>query len=79
VTAWFALYAPKGTPGDVIARLNGAIVDLLADPAAQQRLTELGMDIPPRDQQTPHALGAFQKAEIDKWWPVIKQAGVKAE
>ena len=52
---------------------------MLADPAARQRLVELGQDVPPRDEQTPEALAAFQKADIEKWWPIIKQAGVKAE
>lgn len=79
VTAWFALYAPKGTPREIIDKLNAAMVGMLADPAIRQRLVDLGQDIPPREQQTPSALGAFQQADIDKWWPVIKQAGVKAE
>jgi tripartite-type tricarboxylate transporter receptor subunit TctC len=79
VTAWFALFAPKGTAKDIVARLNASVVDLLADPTARQRLVELGQDIPPRDQQTPEALAALQKAEIEKWWPIIKQAGIKPE
>jgi len=79
VTAWFALYAPKGTPQDIVGKLNAAVVDLLADPVTRQRLVELGQDIPPRDQQTPAALAALQKAEIEKWWPIIKAAGVKPE
>ena len=76
---WFALWAPKGTPRDVIERLNGAVVDALADPAARTRLTGLGYEIVPREQQTPEALAAFQKAEIAKWWPILKEAGIKAE
>jgi len=79
VTAWFGLYAPKGTAKDIIAKLNASAVDMLADPATRQRLVELGQDVTPRDEQTPEALAAFQKADIEKWWPVIKQAGVKAE
>jgi tripartite-type tricarboxylate transporter receptor subunit TctC len=79
VTAWFALFAPKGTAKDIVAKLNASVVDLLADPTARQRLVELGQDIPPRDQQTPEALAALQKAEIEKWWPIIKQAGIKPE
>jgi len=79
VTAWFALYAPRGTAKDIVAKLNASVVDLLADPAARTRLIELGQDIPPRDQQTPEALAALQKAEIEKWWPIIKAAGVKPE
>jgi tripartite-type tricarboxylate transporter receptor subunit TctC len=63
----------------VIAKLNRAVVDALADPSVRRRLTELGADIPPSEQQTPEALGAFQRAEIEKWWPLIKAAGIKAE
>ena len=74
---WYALWAPKGTPRDVIARLNAAVVDALADTSVRARLTDLGLEIFPREQQTPEALGAFQKAEIDKWWPIIKEAGIK--
>ena len=76
---WFGLWAPKDTPRPVISRLNGAVVDALADSAVRARLADLGSDIPPREQQTPEALGAFQKAEIEKWWPIIKAAGIKAE
>jgi tripartite-type tricarboxylate transporter receptor subunit TctC len=76
---WHAFWAPKGTPRDVIARLNGAVVDSLADPAVRTRLTELGLLIVARQQQTPVALRTFQKAEIEKWWPIIKEAGIKGE
>jgi tripartite-type tricarboxylate transporter receptor subunit TctC len=79
VTAWFALFAPKGTTKDIVAKLNASVVDLLADPTARQRLVELGQDIAPRDQQTPEALAALQTAEIEKWWPIIKQAGIKPQ
>ena len=79
VTAWFALYAPKGTPRDIVAKLNAACVDMLADQPTRQRLAEVGQDIPPREQQTPEALAAYQQAEIDKWWPIIKAANIKAE
>jgi len=79
VTAWFGLYAPKGTAKDIVAKLNASVVEMLTDPATRQRLVELGQDVPPRDEQTPEALAAFQKADIEKWWPIIKQAGVKAE
>jgi tripartite-type tricarboxylate transporter receptor subunit TctC len=78
-TFWHALWAPKGTPKDVIARLNGAVVSALADPAVRKHLTDLAQDIFPPAQQTPEALGAYQKAEIEKWWPIIKAAGIKAE
>ena len=76
---WQGLWAPKGTSKDVIAKLNAAVVDALADPAVRQTLVGLGMQIPLRAQQTPEALAAFQKAEIEKWWPIIKAANIKAE
>jgi tripartite-type tricarboxylate transporter receptor subunit TctC len=76
---WFAFFAPKGTPRDVIMRLNGAMVEALADPAIKARFTELGLDIATREQQSPEGLAAFQKAEIDKWWPLIRAAGIKVE
>ena len=76
---WHAVWAPKGTPKDVIAKLNGAIVDTLADPGVQQRFNELGHEIAPREQQSPAALAAYHKAEIAKWWPIIKAANIKLE
>jgi tripartite-type tricarboxylate transporter receptor subunit TctC len=76
---WGALFAPKGTPKDAIAKLNATIAIALDDPAVRQRLGGLGLDIPPRDQQTPEALGAFRKAEIEKWWPIIKAANIRGE
>jgi tripartite-type tricarboxylate transporter receptor subunit TctC len=79
MSGWFGFFAPKGTPKDVIARLNAATVEALADPAIQKRFTELGLDIAPREQQTPEGLAAFQKAEIEKWWPIIKAAGIGAQ
>src|SRR5882757_3460483 len=74
VSNWVALFAPKGTPTEIIERLNEATVMTLADPVARQKLADIGFEIPPPEQQTPAALGAFQKAEIEKWWPVIKAA-----
>ena len=76
---WHALWAPKGTPKDVIAKLNAAVQTTLADPETRQRLTDLAQDIYPPEQRTPEALHAFQKAEVEKWWPIIKAAGIKAE
>jgi tripartite-type tricarboxylate transporter receptor subunit TctC len=79
VSAWVGLWAPKGTPTAVIARLNAAVVDALADERVRTSLTELGQEIFPRAQQTPQSLRDFQKAEIEKWWPIIKAANIKAE
>jgi tripartite-type tricarboxylate transporter receptor subunit TctC len=72
-------WAPKGTPREIIAKLNAAVAEALADPAVHRRLTEFGLDLAPEDARTPDALRAFQKAETEKWWPVIKAAGAKPE
>jgi tripartite-type tricarboxylate transporter receptor subunit TctC len=79
MSGWFGFFAPKGTPKDVIAKLNSAMIETLADPAVKARFTELGLDVASREQQTPEGLAAFQKLEIDKWWPIIKEAGVTAQ
>ncbi len=79
VSTWFGLWAPKGTPPDIIRRLTGAAMDALADPAVRARLTDLGQEIPPPEQQTAQALGAHHKAEIEKWWPIIRAANIKVE
>jgi tripartite-type tricarboxylate transporter receptor subunit TctC len=79
MSGWFGFWAPKGTPKDIIAKLNAAMVEALADPAVKARFTELGLDVAPREHQTPEGLAAFQKAEIDKWWPIIKEAGISAQ
>ena len=79
LSGWFGFFAPKGTPKDIIAKLNAAMVQALADPAVRARFSDLGLDVASREQQTPEGLAAFHKAEIEKWWPIIKTAGVKAE
>jgi len=76
---WVGIFAPKGTPKDIIGKLNGAVMSTLADPSIRQRLVELGVEIPSRDQQTPEGLAALQKADIEQWWPMIKAAGIKGE
>jgi tripartite-type tricarboxylate transporter receptor subunit TctC len=79
VSYWHGLWAPKGTPRDIIDKLNGAVVGALADPNVRQRLADVGQEVWPRDQQTPEALAAHHKAETEKWWPIIKAANIKAE
>jgi tripartite-type tricarboxylate transporter receptor subunit TctC len=79
MATWEAIWVPKGTPADVVARLNAAVVDALSVPAVTARLAELGHEVFPRDQQTPASLAALHKAELGKWWPVIKAANVTAE
>jgi tripartite-type tricarboxylate transporter receptor subunit TctC len=79
MTLWSGLWVPKGTPKEIIAKLNAAAVDALNDPAVRKQLENLGLQMPPADQLTPEALGAWQKAEIAKWWPIIKAANVKVE
>jgi tripartite-type tricarboxylate transporter receptor subunit TctC len=76
---WFGFFAPKGTPPDVIAKLNGAMVQALADPALRAKFAQFGLDVASREQQTPAGLAAFHKAEIEKWWPIIKAAGIRGE
>ena len=78
-SAWYALWVPKGTPKTIIGRLNAAVVDALADPAVRTRLTDLGQEAAPPEQQTSEALRAFHKTEIEKWWPIIKAANIAAE
>jgi tripartite-type tricarboxylate transporter receptor subunit TctC len=76
---WHAIWVPKGTPRDIVAKLNGALVSTLADPALRQKLVELSQEIFAREQLTPEALLVFHKAEIEKWWPIIKAADIKAQ
>ena len=79
MSGWFGFWAPKGTPKEVIGTLNKAMREALADPAIKARFSELGLDVAAPAQQTPEGLAAFQKAWIEKWWPIIKGAGLKAE
>ena len=79
ISVWHALWFPKGTPRDIVMKLNAAVVEALADPTVRKRLDELGQDIPTREQQTPEMLFAHHKAEIEKWWPIIKAANIKGE
>jgi tripartite-type tricarboxylate transporter receptor subunit TctC len=78
-SGWFGLFAPKGTPKEIIARINSAMVQALADPAVKTRFSDLGLDVASREQQTPEGLATFHKAEIEKWWPIIKAANIKIE
>jgi tripartite-type tricarboxylate transporter receptor subunit TctC len=76
---WHGLWAPKGTPPDVIAKINAAVKQALADPAVIKRLADLGQEIVPVEQQNPAALAAFQQAEMDRWYPIVKAANMKGE
>ena len=78
-STWYGLFAPKGTPEDVISRLNAAAVEALADPVVHARLIELGLEVFPREEQTPETLGSLVKAGVEKWWPIIKEFGIKPE
>jgi len=77
MTLWSGLWVPKNTPKDIVAKLNAAAVDALNDPAVRKQLENLGLQMPPRDRLSPEALGTWQKAEIAKWWPMLKAANVK--
>jgi tripartite-type tricarboxylate transporter receptor subunit TctC len=79
MAVWHGYWVPKGTPKAVVDKLNAAVREALKDPEVRKKLADLGQEITPPDQQTPEALRAHHKAEIDKWWPVIKQAGIKSE
>ena len=79
IAIWHGLWAPKGTPGDIIAKLNAAVRTALADPAVRRRFADMGQEIPALNEQTPEGLAALQKAEIAKWWPVIKAAGIETQ
>jgi tripartite-type tricarboxylate transporter receptor subunit TctC len=79
MSSWQAVWAPKGTPESSIQKLNAAVVEAVSEPTARQRLTELAQGIPAREQQTPEALASLHNAEIERWWPIIKAAGIRME
>jgi tripartite-type tricarboxylate transporter receptor subunit TctC len=79
ISVWSGMWAPKGTPRDVVSKLNAAVVNALTDQTVQRRLGELGQDVPASDQQTPMALARYQAAEIEKWWPIIKAMNLKLQ
>ena len=76
---WYGLWVTKGTPGEIVEKLNAIMRQVLADPSVKKRFADLGIGISPGDQQTPEALQAFQKAEMERWWPIIKTSNVRAE
>jgi tripartite-type tricarboxylate transporter receptor subunit TctC len=77
--SWVGIFAPRGTPKDIVSKLNSAVMSTLADPSIRSRLVDLGVEIPSREQQTPEGFAALQKADIEKWWPIIKAANIKPE
>jgi tripartite-type tricarboxylate transporter receptor subunit TctC len=79
ISSWYGLWLPKGTPKNITAKLNAAVIEALADPMTRARLADLAQETFPRAQQTPEALGELQKAEIEKWWPIIKEANIRRE
>jgi tripartite-type tricarboxylate transporter receptor subunit TctC len=79
VSTWYGMWAPKGTPTEIVAKLNAAVVEALAEPELRKRLEAQSSVVPPRAQQSAESLGAFQRAEVDKWWPTIKAANIKPE
>jgi tripartite-type tricarboxylate transporter receptor subunit TctC len=79
MSGWFGFFAPKNTPREIVAKLNSAMVASLADPVVKARFADLGLDIASREQQTPEGLAAFNKAEIEKWWPIIRAANIRSQ
>src|SRR5262249_38611626 len=79
ISVWYGFWVPKGTPSCIIAKVNDSAVKAKATPRLAKRLSDLGQEVPEPNEQTPAALGAFQKAEIDRWWPILKAARIKAE
>jgi tripartite-type tricarboxylate transporter receptor subunit TctC len=79
IAVWTGLWAPKGTPRDIVMKLSSAVRETLTDPVVRQRVADVGYDIPPAEQLTPQALAAYHKSETEKWWPIIKAANIKVE
>jgi tripartite-type tricarboxylate transporter receptor subunit TctC len=79
LTVWNAVWAPKGTPREIITKVNAAVAASLADPAIRDKLTAVGQEVFPTAQLTPEVLASYQKAEIEKWWPIVKAAGIKVD
>jgi tripartite-type tricarboxylate transporter receptor subunit TctC len=79
MAVWHGIWVPKNTPKEIVAKLNSSIVEALSEAGVRGTLSTLGQEIPPREQQTPEALGAFHRAEIERWWPIIKAAQIKTE
>jgi tripartite-type tricarboxylate transporter receptor subunit TctC len=79
MASWFGLFAPKGAPKDAVAKINAAMVQTLAEPDVRKKIIDLGLDIAPAEQQTPDGFAAFYKAEVVKWWPIVKAAGITAQ
>jgi tripartite-type tricarboxylate transporter receptor subunit TctC len=78
-STWFGFFAPRDTPPNIIGKLNAAVIEALADPAVRSRFIDLGLEIFPRERQTPEALAVLQRADAAKWWPLINEFGIKAE
>jgi tripartite-type tricarboxylate transporter receptor subunit TctC len=79
ISLWWGLWMPKGTPKEVVHKVNAAVMDALADPATQKRIADQGLDIPRREQQSAEALATYQKQEIEKWWPIVKAANLRGQ
>ena len=79
ISLWWGFWMPKGTPSDIVARVNAAVAETLNDPAVQKRVADQGLDMPAPGQRTPQALASWQKAEIEKWWPIIKSANIRGQ
>lgn len=79
MSVWSGLWVPKSTAREVVAKINAAAIEALVDPSVRKRFANLGLNVPPRDELTPHALAELHRSEVQKWWPIIKAANIKAE